>query len=412
MKQGHFLLILAAIFILLNSCNKDNTSLEPNRPFPQNISYASQYIYPNTLGRSQLNDFVANYYDMWKARYVKQCPDGSYYIDFSDEDPNIATVSEAIGYGMIIVAYMAGYDEHAKEIFDGLWDFYKKHPSENCQYFMAWQQLSNCQTNPNEGTSSATDGDEDVAYALLLADKQWGSNGKINYLSEAKKIITALKECAFSTKGYPLLGDWVNGGSPIFYHATRSSDWMPEHYLAFYNATNDNFWLLVNRKITEIIDSIQKNFSPQTGLIPDFIVNCDTSPSPAPPNFLESEYDGQFYYNACRTTWRLATGQLFWNDGILATQLDKINSWIINATNQDAKNIMAGYRLDGTQISDFQDIAFTGGFAVLAMLSNNQDWLNSCFTELANADFNSYTYYGNTLRMLYYLVLSGNYWLP
>ena len=34
-------------------------------------------------------------------------------------------------------------------------------------------------------TGSATDGDMDIAYSLLLADNLWGSHGKINYKEEA-----------------------------------------------------------------------------------------------------------------------------------------------------------------------------------------------------------------------------------
>ena len=37
---------------------------------------------------------------------------------------------------------------------------------------------------------SATDGDLDIAYSLLLAHKQWGSNGTVNYLKEAQDMIT------------------------------------------------------------------------------------------------------------------------------------------------------------------------------------------------------------------------------
>ena len=46
-------------------------------------------------------------------------------------------------------------------------------------------------------TSSATDGDMDIAYSLLLADKQWGSDGEIDYLKQGKKVIDAIMERNF-----------------------------------------------------------------------------------------------------------------------------------------------------------------------------------------------------------------------
>ena len=39
------------------------------------------------------------------------------------------TVSEAHGYGMMLAALMAGYDPEAQSIFDGLFAFYRDHPS-------------------------------------------------------------------------------------------------------------------------------------------------------------------------------------------------------------------------------------------------------------------------------------------
>ena len=46
---------------------------------------------------------------------------------------------------------------------------------------------------PDGKSYSATDGDLDIAFGLLLADKQWGSAGAINYLAEARKVIAAIK---------------------------------------------------------------------------------------------------------------------------------------------------------------------------------------------------------------------------
>ncbi len=400
------LLIFFALVFLL-SCNK-HESPTANKPFPQHVNYKARHIKPS-LTQEELDQLVINYYKQWKQIYLKQCK-GTYYVDYTDENPKIMTVSEAHGYGMMIFAYMAGVEPNAKEIFDGFYRYYKNHPSLICGTFMDWEQNRACQS---VGGSSATDGDLDIAFALLLADKQWGSNGKINYRQEALKIINALKNCVFSSDGYPQLGDWVNDSQePIYMTATRSSDWIIDHFEAFYRATGDNFWRQAISKIISLTQQIQENYSPTTGLIPDFIISASTSPKPAYANFLESDFDGQLYYNACRTPWRLTSGQLFLDDSLLSSEIAKINSWIIQKTNGQASQITAGYYLNGNNIHQFQDIAFTGGFAVAAMLSNNQNWLDSCFNSLMQPDIGLYGYYANTLRLLYLLVLSGNYWLP
>src|SRR5690606_3194091 len=76
---------------------------------------------------------------------------------------------------------------------------------------------------------SATDGDLDIAYSLLLAYKQWGTSGSINYLTEAKRMIIKGIRTSYITKDYRLnLGDWKNETSTD----TRPSDWMSAHFKA------------------------------------------------------------------------------------------------------------------------------------------------------------------------------------
>ena len=84
------------------------------------------------------------------------------------------TYSEGQGYGMIIVTILASYDPEAHSIFNGLWFFSRSHPSRIDNPLMSGEvpvRLSK--------RDSAFDGDCDIAYALLLADKQWGNNGDI-----------------------------------------------------------------------------------------------------------------------------------------------------------------------------------------------------------------------------------------
>ena len=106
------------------------------------------------------------------------------------------TVSEGHGYGMIFTAIMPGYDANAQTYFDGLYRYFKAHPSINNPYLMAWDQILDSNgdlvDNQNGGNDSATDADMDIAYALLMADQQWGSAGSIDYLSEANNVIAAI----------------------------------------------------------------------------------------------------------------------------------------------------------------------------------------------------------------------------
>ena len=120
------------------------------------------------------------FYQNWKNRYVRQDPytadETRYYVYYSEDtytggDPVPVTVSEAHGYGMLITVSMADYDSEAKDLFDGMVRYYLAHPSEIGPHLMAWQQSDNGSTlTETDGADSATDGDMDIAYALLLAD--------------------------------------------------------------------------------------------------------------------------------------------------------------------------------------------------------------------------------------------------
>jgi endoglucanase len=333
---------------------------KPNLPFPTDVNYTLGSIKPNNYNQAQLNDQVKLFYDYWKKNYIKQhCTDSSsYYIDFSssfDGDTAIC-VSEGQGYGMVIVAYMAGYDPNAKVIFDGLYKWAKTFPSNKNNLLMQWRQKEGCLSDGNE---CASDGDINIAYALLLANKQWGSNGTINYLKEAKNIINnGLKSSVISESNFVKLGDWANEGE--IRNATRLSDYNANHFRAFYKATNDVTWNNVVTKGYNIVNTIQTKYSSNTGLLPDFTINAHTNnPEPSNGKLLEDADDGSYDYNACRTPWNLGLDYLLNNELKAKEAAVKINNWIKSKTSNDVNKIEAGYRLNGdTYRKSYNDLAF------------------------------------------------------
>src|SRR5262249_26048404 len=97
-----------------------------------------------------------------------------------------STVSEGIGYGMIIAVFMGD-----QPLFDELWKYEQMHPDDNG--LMNWYILKDGTIGEN-GTGGATDADEDWAFALLMADKQWGGQGPLDkpYAQHAKDQITKI----------------------------------------------------------------------------------------------------------------------------------------------------------------------------------------------------------------------------
>ena len=77
------------------------------------------------------------------------------------------------------------------------------------------------------------------------------------------------------------LGDWSNSSEPYYYNGTRSSDFMTDHFRAFKELTGDSRWTNIIDKCFSLDSIIQTNFSPFTGLLPDFIQHTDSTPVPA-----------------------------------------------------------------------------------------------------------------------------------
>lgn len=211
------------------------------------------------------------------------------------------------------------------------------------------------------------------------------------------------------------MGDWVTLSEPDFYNGTRPSDFMPDHFRAYQAVSQDRSWTNVIDKLYAIVNTIQTGSSRNTGLIPDFIINTNTSAQPAPANYLETAYDGEYNYNACRVPWRLATDYLSNGEGRALTAIQKINSWIRGKSGGNASAVMDGYTLAGANSAGATGIslAFVAPFAVSAMSdSSNQAWLDSLWTQMVATPLASDDYYGNTLKMLSMIVVSGNWWKP
>ena len=385
----------------------DPTRVPAQAPFAQHsFSYAAGSILPNHVTQAELDQAASAFYDVWKPRYVvADCGPGRYVVQGAQREAK--TVSESIGYGMIVSAFMAGHDPEAKAVFDGLYFFFRDHPIRSSRYLMGWQATS-CDSYE---ASSATDGDLDVAFGLLLADRQWGSCHGIDYLDQARRVLDAISLIEFdTTKSYPLLGSWALP-STAQHAATRSSDLMVDHYRAFAAVHEPEMWLDATSFAYDLIESFQNRHSPDTGLVSDFLQSPGPLAQPAPPGFLESERDGAYNYNACRNPLRYGTDFLVSGSERARGIVQKTNDWLSAATGGDPANIRAGYQLDGTPLVSYAGLPFVAPFAVGAMVdSKNQAWLNALWDTVVASEPEGY--YGDVLKMLSLIVLSGNWWAP
>ena len=310
---------------------------------------------------------------------------------------------------MLITVLMAGHDAQAKVYFDGLLRTARGRPA---HAFLAWgrseaRYLHEWRLSATLGSAgdgwNATDGDLDIALALLMADRQWGSTGAVDYRAEALATIAALKSINFAASGEPRGPQRAN---------TRTSDHMVGHFRAFHRATGDAFWLLAIDRCHALVSGIVAGFSPVAGLQPGFIVDCDTLPVPSPGWLVESAWEGSYDANAIRNPWRWGTDFLFSGDARWGTIVQRMVQFMEGDCGGDPFQLPGMYRLDGGAIGGrYFAESLAGPLMVGCMVdAARQGFLNT----LWNAHAGNFTtdYYDSELQLLPMLVASGNWWNP
>jgi endo-1,4-beta-D-glucanase Y len=248
------------------------------------------------------------------------------------------------------------------------------------------------------------DGDLHIAMSLLRADKQWGSSGSVNYKAEAIKTITAIKaknmHADGRTKGLPNAEN------------NRTSDYMIGNFKAFKRATGDAFWDTAVDKAFSLLNTMQANYAPNTGLIPDFIINTGTNPAPSNGYIGDgTAFEGFYYWNACRVPMHLAADYVTTGDVRAKVVVTKLMNFLESASGGQPGQIKSGYKLDGTVIGNYANPAFIGPATAGAIVDAKfQPFLNNLWTYSSS---NAATgYYDNELQLLSLLVASGNWWIP
>lgn len=382
---------------------------EPLQAFPANTSF-NACIKPNHKSQKLLNEDVVEYYHYWRNKYVRKSnghtPGGGYYVYMKGTggDGSEITTSEAHGYGMIILALMAGAESNAKKYFDGMYNMYDMHRSTNNEYCMSWIIHETEKSKYDKG--SASDGDLDIAYALLLADKQWASDGNMNYLAFAKELIEKglKKSIVHPVSKRIMLGDWDTDP-----YSTRSSDWMTGHFHTFQKVTDDPLWTDVSNEAYRMIASLTNNYAVESGLMPDFVVG--QLPKPAPEYYLdEFKETDEYCWNACRYPWRIAADFAHFNTPEAKAALLKINGFIRSKTNEKPELIKAGYYLNGNPMVDYTSGAFTAPLITTCMVdAEAQAYLNKGWEIMKNT---KESYFADTICLLNMLLISGNWWNP
>ena len=373
--------------------------------FPQN-NRSANCIYPST---AQSQD-ARNTYGTWKTKLVTGDGAGGYQRVLRPDNENNATnttVSEGIGYGMILAVVM---DDQT--LFDNLWKYSQIHLDANG--LMIWLIDSSGNPGVEDSTTnrlasgSATDADEDTAWALAMAAQKWGGRGSLttDYLALAKAQISRIWNSEVDHSGI----DEINAGDSWgVTFAWNPSYFAPNEYRLFakLDTANTAAWTRIIDKGYTVLAASQNT---TTGLFPAWTDASGTPNAPwagAPTNY---------QYDAARVPFRIGLDYCDNGDARAKTLLAKTSSFF---SNLGAGAIVDGYSLTGTATPEntspagVQSALFVGAAGVGAMsASTYQPFVNAVYTRLVTQPDNlmlpkSY-YFNLSWKVFSLLMMSGN----
>jgi endo-1,4-beta-D-glucanase Y len=342
----------------------------PKYPFPQNAKYPYG-IQPTSVN----NDVIQNYYQKWLQGFYVESGDKA-RIKF--DNPSF-TVSEGIGYGMLIMVYMDNATNNTQAKFDKLWKYYNSYLNNNG--LMNWK-IDGFNGVASDGKNAATDAEVDVAVALIEAYKQWGDE---KYLNDAKALVQKIYQYEVNANGYLKPGDsWDSKKNPSYFSTAA---------LEVFKHAGSQDWDRVKNNSYSLL---KKCANSTTGLVPDW---CGEDGSAL----------ASYYYDATRTPWRIGWGYVWFGHSDAKSFCSKIASWITTKTGGSAEKIIDGYELDGRNKGQGPTSAFVGAFACAGLVdATHQAWLDSAYAKQVSLTSTDESYFNSSLKLIYLLLLSGN----
>jgi len=362
-------------------------------PYPQRKNYGNSTI--NAVNSTADADLKAKFQNYIKDFYVASGDQAR--IKFFDPDkPGDAdyTVSEGIGYAMLLAVYFSDATKSYEEEFGKLWNYYKKWSNNNG--LMNWKIQGFSSANQ---TGSASDADFDVALALVMARYQFD---KTEYETAAKTLIAAIRTKDFDGNGLHLPGDSWGGTAD---NNRNPSYVAPAAFQIFKEVEGNSAW---DNIITKNYSFLTSNRNTTSGLPSDWANTSGT-----PQQCSACGYSGTKYgQDAVRAPWRWATAKA-WFGGNSAhssagTLLSTLGSWVNGKT---ATEIKGPIDLNGTLPSSGNSNSSYIGSLMCALMNSSsyQTKLNSFFsTMIGQTGTADASYYNQSMLLLTGLLASGN----
>ena len=206
-------------------------------------------------------------------------------------------VSEGVGYGMLLALYA-----NDQVYFDKIFKAGKQYNLNACQN---WRVNKN---GSNAGSGSASDADEDIAAALVLAAKlleknKWNNTG-VNYGNEARSAVDCVRGQLSGDGNDPRDGA-LKPGNGWDWNVYNPGYFAPAWFRVFktFDTENAATWEQAARRSYDLI-AMNPGFS--KGLVPDWM-DGEGQVLGGGPGYNAYLKGQEFFKDAIRMLWRVAT---------------------------------------------------------------------------------------------------------
>ena len=314
------------------------------------------------------------------------------------------TVSEGIGYGMLLAYFNNDLDSYNR-----MWNYSRAYRAYNNVRLTPWITKSfHWEQGDN---SSATDADLDIATSLIL---MYYKTGVATYLADALTIVNALWELE------------VNPTNLLLYSGDQDA-WKvgnPAYNLSYFSPVALRLFAVVDpaHNWTGVLDAMyaymQLVQSLGTGVFPDW---SDATGNAIDPNN-GSAKDTYYTFNkeSVRIPWRIAWDYYWYQDPRALAVLSQLNEFIVKKAsgNPDDMALSINYSWNLAVGADYtkNTVVSSQWYAAWCAtgIAGNAAWLNACTNGLNTKVLTNsgQSYFSDILIALYSSMLNGMFQRP
>jgi len=284
-------------------------------------------------------------WDKYRQKYIQ---DDGRVIDFSQDN---VTTSEGQSYAMLRAVWI---DD--RETFDKVWDWTKNNLKRQNDWLFGWRWGKRSDELygllPEGGENSASDADQDIALALILASKRWGDQKYLEHLQAILTDLWDINTAEANGKRYMLAGNWAQSQTEYILNPSYFS---PYSWRAFAMYDTQHDWKGLIQPAYDLLNAASQsnlNTGGTANVPPNWVaMNRTIGDLYAPQN---AQLTTDYSYDAVRVPWRIALDYYWYQEPLAKQYLESTFSKFAQMYEQDNR-LLSSYKHDGTPLTDYEN---------------------------------------------------------